>query len=388
MAPVVPQRIVASLVGSGVLERFPDLHFVLVEFNAHWLVATTAAMDKAWTFGVGQFHDWWAGTWDDDRPDVDQPGMAQLFRLNERWPYPLMPSEYVRHQIHVSFQEDPVAIACRHATGISTLVWGADYPQPEGTFLHPRSDRVPVPRRRTRGPRRDPRRDARRIARRQGSEPGMTPYYDPYDVDIDADPYPVYRRLRTEAPLYYNERYDFFAVSRADDVERVLTDHDTFISGHGAFLDFIRADLTMPPGMLIFEDPPSHTRHRKVLSRVFTPRRMAELEPQVPRLLRPEPRPLHRRAPIRLRRRPGRPGADADDQHAARHPRVRSGRGPRRHDRVDAHEAGRGDADQGGRQPGDVRRVHRLARGAPIRRPHDRRYSKRSSRTRPARSAR
>ncbi len=109
----------------------------------------------------------------------------------------------------------------------------------------------------------------------------MTPYYDPYDVDIDADPYPVYRRLRTEAPLYYNERYDFFAVSRADDVERVLTDHDTFISGHGAFLDFIRADLTMPPGMLIFEDPPSHTRHRKVLSRVFTPRRMAELEPQV-----------------------------------------------------------------------------------------------------------
>jgi len=106
-------------------------------------------------------------------------------------------------------------------------------------------------------------------------------YYDPYDVDIDADPYPVYRRLREEAPLYYNERYDFFAVSRADDVERVLTDHETFISGRGAFLDFIRADIAMPPGMLIFEDPPSHTRHRKVLSRVFTPRRMAELEPQV-----------------------------------------------------------------------------------------------------------
>ena len=106
-------------------------------------------------------------------------------------------------------------------------------------------------------------------------------YYDPYDVDIDGDPYPIYRRLREEAPLYYNERYDFFAVSRAVDVERVLADHDTFISGHGAFLDFIRADITMPPGMFIFEDPPSHTRHRKVLSRVFTPRRMAELEPQI-----------------------------------------------------------------------------------------------------------
>jgi cytochrome P450 len=106
-------------------------------------------------------------------------------------------------------------------------------------------------------------------------------YYDPYDLEIDADPYPVYRRLREEAPLYYNERYDFFALSRADDVERVLNDHETFISGRGAFLDFIRADVTMPPGMLIFEDPPSHTRHRKVLSRVFTPRRMAELEPQI-----------------------------------------------------------------------------------------------------------
>ena len=138
MAPVVPQRIIVSLVGSGVLERFPTLHFVLVEFNAHWLVSTMAAMDKAWTLGVGQFRDWWAGTWEDDRADADQPGMAQLFRLNERWPYPLMPSEYVKRQLHVSFQEDPVAIACRDVTGISTLVWGADYPHAEGTFLHTR----------------------------------------------------------------------------------------------------------------------------------------------------------------------------------------------------------------------------------------------------------
>ncbi len=106
-------------------------------------------------------------------------------------------------------------------------------------------------------------------------------YYDPYDVTIDADPYPVYRRLRDEAPLYRNEPYDFFAVSRADDVERVLADHQTFISGRGAILDFIRADLEMPPGMLIFEDPPIHTRHRKPVSRVFTPRRVAELEPKI-----------------------------------------------------------------------------------------------------------
>ena len=106
-------------------------------------------------------------------------------------------------------------------------------------------------------------------------------YYDPFDTGIDADPYPVYRRLREEAPLYYNEPHDFFAVSRADDVERVLLDNETFISGRGAILDFIRADIEMPPGMFIFEDPPIHTRHRKVLHGVFTPRRVAELEPKI-----------------------------------------------------------------------------------------------------------
>ena len=106
-------------------------------------------------------------------------------------------------------------------------------------------------------------------------------YYDPFDREIDADPYPVYRRLREEAPLYYNERHDFYAVSRADDVERVLTDHGTFISGRGAILDFIRADIQMPAGIFIYEDPPVHTRHRKVLHGVFTPRRIAELEPKI-----------------------------------------------------------------------------------------------------------
>ena len=56
-------------------------------------------------------------------------------------------------------------------------------------------------------------------------------YYDPYDVGINADPYPVFRRLREAAQLYYNERYDFFAVSRYEDVERGFKDRATFISG-------------------------------------------------------------------------------------------------------------------------------------------------------------
>jgi len=106
-------------------------------------------------------------------------------------------------------------------------------------------------------------------------------YYDPFNPEIDADPYPVYRRMREEHPLYYNDQHDFYAVSRAEDVERVLLDNDTFISGRGGILEFIRADITMPPGMFVYEDPPIHTRHRRVLAGVFTPRRVAELEPKI-----------------------------------------------------------------------------------------------------------
>jgi cytochrome P450 len=106
-------------------------------------------------------------------------------------------------------------------------------------------------------------------------------YYDPYDVDIDADPYPVFRRLREEAPLYYNAPYDFFAVSRFDDVERGLVDAATYISGRGGILELIKANMEMPPGILIFEDPPTHTIHRGLLSRVFTPKQMNALEPRI-----------------------------------------------------------------------------------------------------------
>jgi cytochrome P450 len=106
-------------------------------------------------------------------------------------------------------------------------------------------------------------------------------YYDPYDVEINADPYPVFRRLREEAPLYYNEQHDFYAVSRFDDVERALLDHKTYISGRGAILELIKANLKIPPGVLLFEDPPVHTVHRSLLSRVFTPRKVAALEPKI-----------------------------------------------------------------------------------------------------------
>ena len=106
-------------------------------------------------------------------------------------------------------------------------------------------------------------------------------YWDPYKPELVADPYPVFKRLREEAPLYYNEKYDFYAVSRYDDVTKGLLDRDTFISGKGGVIEIIKAGVTMPKGVFIFEDPPLHTIHRGLLTRVFTPKRMNDLEPAI-----------------------------------------------------------------------------------------------------------
>ena len=105
--------------------------------------------------------------------------------------------------------------------------------------------------------------------------------FDPYDVGLIADPYPMFARLREEAPLYYNAEFDFFALSRYADVNKALVDHNTYSSARGAILELIKANLEIPSGMLIFEDPPIHDVHRKLLSRMFTPRRIAALEPMI-----------------------------------------------------------------------------------------------------------
>jgi cytochrome P450 len=106
-------------------------------------------------------------------------------------------------------------------------------------------------------------------------------YYDPYKVEIVKNPYPVYRRLREESPLYYNKEYDFYAVSRYDDVKQGLSNHQTFSSARGGILELIKANVEMPPGTFIFEDPPLHTVHRGVVARIFTPRRMNGLDVMV-----------------------------------------------------------------------------------------------------------
>lgn len=106
-------------------------------------------------------------------------------------------------------------------------------------------------------------------------------YFDPYDVEINANPYPTFARLREESPLYYNEQYDFYALSRFADVNKGLVDHETFSSARGAIIELIKANIDIPSGALIFEDPPIHTVHRKLLSRMFTPRKINALEPKI-----------------------------------------------------------------------------------------------------------
>ena len=105
-------------------------------------------------------------------------------------------------------------------------------------------------------------------------------YWDPFDTEIDTDPYDTWRRLRDEAPLYRNDRYDFWALSRFADVEAAHRDARTFCSGHGTVLELMSPDR-YPGGQMIFMDPPEHTRLRALVSRAFTPRRVEALEDRI-----------------------------------------------------------------------------------------------------------
>ncbi|BBX30213.1 cytochrome P450 [Mycolicibacterium alvei] len=109
-------------------------------------------------------------------------------------------------------------------------------------------------------------------------DPAVELYYDPFDFAIDDDPYPIWRRMREEAPLYHNDRYNFYALSRYDDVAQALPDWETYRSGRGTTADILFSGIEVPPGILLFEDPPLHDLHRRLLSRVFTPRRMLAVE--------------------------------------------------------------------------------------------------------------
>ncbi len=102
--------------------------------------------------------------------------------------------------------------------------------------------------------------------------------YDPFSYEIHEDPYPIYRRLRDEAPAYFDAAHGFYALSRYADVHRALHDHETFSSAQGFLLEDID-DFTLP--MLLGMDPPDHGRLRGTIGRALTPRRVAQLEEPV-----------------------------------------------------------------------------------------------------------
>jgi cytochrome P450 len=101
--------------------------------------------------------------------------------------------------------------------------------------------------------------------------------FDPFDYGFHRDPYPTYRWLRDDAPLYHNERMDFWALSRFDDVLDGLHDPATYTSTGGVAIEQSGAVTKS----MIEMDPPDHTAMRKLIARRFTPRRIAELEPRV-----------------------------------------------------------------------------------------------------------
>ena len=103
-------------------------------------------------------------------------------------------------------------------------------------------------------------------------------YWDPFDPALRDDPYPLWKRLRDEAPLYHNTRYDFWVLTRYEDVEAAHKDWHTFSSSHGTTIEIMTPEPHVDTGTFIGLDPPMHTKYRGLVSRAFTPRRIGGLE--------------------------------------------------------------------------------------------------------------
>jgi predicted TIM-barrel fold metal-dependent hydrolase len=124
---------IPALVGSGVLDRHPDLHFVFVETNGRWLATVLDNMDEAFHIAPGAR--------EVQRIFFTADGKPFLHHLEGEigldWEYDLKPSDYARRQMHVTFMDDWVALRNRDLTGVDCLCWGSDYPHFESTY--PRS---------------------------------------------------------------------------------------------------------------------------------------------------------------------------------------------------------------------------------------------------------
>jgi cytochrome P450 len=113
--------------------------------------------------------------------------------------------------------------------------------------------------------------------------------YSPFAYEIHEDPYPTYQRLRDEAPVYHNPDLDFWALSRFADVHAAMQDYETYSSAEGVSLE---QSSTARPPMIIAMDPPRQQKLRKLVSKAFTPRRVATMEPEIRALTRKHLEPV------------------------------------------------------------------------------------------------
>ncbi|MDG4668495.1 cytochrome P450 [Mycobacterium sp. 236(2023)] len=105
--------------------------------------------------------------------------------------------------------------------------------------------------------------------------------FDPFSEEFFNGPWELYRRMREEAPVYYNPEHDFYALSRHEDVAAAYKDFETYSSAYGLDLSTVRSDEPMMAKMIIIMDPPEHRQMRSLVNKVFTPRAIEALRPMV-----------------------------------------------------------------------------------------------------------
>lgn len=108
-----------------------------------------------------------------------------------------------------------------------------------------------------------------------------TVLFDPFSEEFFNNPYETYRRMRQHAPVYYSGEYDFYALTRHEDVAAAFKDHETYSSAYGVDLAQVRRGHVTEHGSIIAMDPPVHRRMRRLLNKVFTPRAIQVLRPLV-----------------------------------------------------------------------------------------------------------
>jgi cytochrome P450 len=105
--------------------------------------------------------------------------------------------------------------------------------------------------------------------------------FDPFSEDFFNGPWEIYRRLRDEAPVYYNDEHDFYALSRHEDVAAAYKDFETYSSAYGLDLAQVRSDVPLDAKMIILMDPPEHRQMRSLVNKAFTPRAIEAMKPMV-----------------------------------------------------------------------------------------------------------